>query len=175
MSVTPRAPRHTIRPQRLLRAAPGSYIAMTLFVAWLMNLLPWERWPGVPDLFALALIFWSLHAPRRVGLLVAFLGGLLLDTHSARLLGEHALAYSVMVYCAIMLRGRILRFGWLGQTLHILPILMLAQGVVYAMRGMLTGDWPNWWWMADGLVSAAMWPLASWLLQLPQSRRGDQT
>lgn len=165
----PRAtPHRTMTPERLLPAASGWFVVLTLFVAWLLNLLPWGRWPGVPDFFAIALFFWSVHAPRHVGMLVAFLGGLLLDVHNARLLGESALAYTLIVYWAIVLRGRIVRFGLVAQTLHVLPVLALSAGVMVSLRSLLLLSWPGWWWLADCVVTALAWPLASWLLQMPQ-------
>ena len=163
-------PQRVMTPQRLLRAASGWFIALTLFLAWLFNLLPWGRWPGVPDFFAVCLLFWSVHAPRRVGMLVAFVGGVLLDVHNAALLGEHALAYTLMVYWAIVLRARILRFGPLAQTLHVVPLVLLANGLMVALRSLVELQWPGWWWIADSMVTAALWPLVSWLLQLPQRR-----
>lgn len=162
------APRRTMTPQRLLRAASGWFIALTLFVAWLLNLLPWGRWPGVPDFFGVVLFFWCVHAPRRVGMLVAFVGGILLDVHNARLLGESALVYTLLVYWAIVLRGRILRFGLVGQTLHVLPVFLIATAAMVALRSILTMSLPGWWWIADCAISAALWPLLTWLLQLPQ-------
>jgi len=42
----------------------------------LLNILPWGRSPSVPDFMAVALVFWNVHQPRRVGVGVAFLFGL---------------------------------------------------------------------------------------------------
>ena len=161
-------PRRTMTPQRLLRAASGGFIALTLFVAFLLNLLPWGRWPGVPDFFGVVLFFWCVHAPRRVGMLVGFMGGILLDVHNARLLGEYALVYTLLVYWAIVLRGRIVRFGLFGQTLHVLPVFVVATAVMVGLRSILTLSAPGWWWIFDCMTTAVLWPLLTWLLQLPQ-------
>lgn len=161
-------PRRIMRPERLLGEARPWFIALTLFLAWLLNLLPWGNWPGVPDFFAICLVFWSVNAPRYVGMLVAFLGGLLLDVHNAALLGEHALAYVLMAYWAMVFRARIVRFGPVGQTLHVFPILLVASAGMVLVRSLLELAWPGWWWMADILASAVLWPLACWLLKLPQ-------
>ncbi|TSH99051.1 rod shape-determining protein MreD [Verticiella sediminum] len=161
-------PRRSMKPQRLLGAASGWFVAVTLFASWLLNLLPWGRWPGVPDFFGIVLLFWSVHAPRRVGMTVGFVGGLLLDVHNARLLGESALAYTLIVYWAVAWRGRILRFGPAAQTLHVLPVVVLSLGAMVALRSLLLLTWPGWWWLADCLVTALLWPFVTWLLQLPQ-------
>lgn len=155
-------------PQRLLREASGWFVALTLFLGWLLNLLPWGRWPGVPDFFAICLMFWCLHEPRRVGMLAGFVGGLLLDVHNAALLGEHALAYTLMVYWVTVLRSRLVRFAPWEQIFHILPIMVLANGATVCVHYLLGTSAPGWWWVADSLVAALLWPVASWLLQLPQ-------
>ena len=53
--------------------------------------------PYRPEWVPLILIFWSLLAPERFSLLTAFWMGLLLDTLSGALLGQHALALVVVV------------------------------------------------------------------------------
>eukprot|EP01038_Epipyxis_sp_PR26KG_P019960 gene19960-28252_t len=72
------------------RAAGG---CATVAGAFFLNLCPWGSWGWVPDFVALTLVFWSIYQPRRVGIGVAFMMGLIMDVHSASLLGENALAY----------------------------------------------------------------------------------
>jgi len=49
-----------------------------------------------PDVLALALVFWNVHQPRRVGMGAAFVFGLLMDVHEGALFGQHALAYTIV-------------------------------------------------------------------------------
>lgn len=67
-------------------------------MALLLNLLPTAAWPILPDWLALVLVFWSVREPRRVGMGLAFLGGIAMDVANAGLLGQHALAYVLAVY-----------------------------------------------------------------------------
>src|SRR5260364_373261 len=69
-----------------------------------------RQWPGAPDFVALVLLFWDIHQPRKVGIGIAFALGLLMDVHDASLLGEHALAYTLLSYGAIMIHRRVLWF-----------------------------------------------------------------
>ncbi len=69
---------------QLLLPVNPFFIGMTLLVACLFNMLPLGRQPGMPDLLAVALAFWNVHQPRRVGVGLAFLFGLLMDVHQAR-------------------------------------------------------------------------------------------
>ncbi len=74
-------------PQYLLRPVNPGFIAFSFVLAFLFNLMPWGHMQWIPDLVALVLVFWNIHQPRRVGMVVAFLLGLLMDVHEARLLG----------------------------------------------------------------------------------------
>ena len=79
-------------PRYILLPVSSGFILLSLIAAFMLNLLPWGQWIGVPDFVALVLVFWSVHQPRKVGIGVAFFMGLLMDVHDASLLGENALA-----------------------------------------------------------------------------------
>ncbi len=69
-----------------------------------------------PDFIALTLIYWVVYHPRRVGFLPAWLLGLTMDVADGSLFGQHALAYAVMMYLAILLHRRIVMFGMRHQS-----------------------------------------------------------
>ena len=83
---------------QLLLPVNPFFIALTLAVALAFNLLPVGRQPAMPDLLALALAFWNVHQPRRVGVGLAFVFGMLMDVHQGALLGQHALSYTVLSF-----------------------------------------------------------------------------
>ena len=84
------------RPNYILLPVSPLFIAFSLTCAFMLNLLPWGHWVGVPDFVALTVVFWGIHQPRKVGIGVAFSMGLLMDVHDATLLGENALAYTLL-------------------------------------------------------------------------------
>ena len=94
-------PRSRVPTEHLLLPVEPRFIWLTLFLAWLLNLLPWGQVGGIPDALAICLVFWSVHEPRRVGMLTAFIFGILMDVHGSARLGEHALSYTLMVYLAL--------------------------------------------------------------------------
>ncbi len=156
------------------------FIGFTLVTALMLNLLPLpplvplaSRTPwlmALPDWVALTLVFWSIHQPRRVGLTIAWVLGLIVDINHASLLGEHALAYATLSYFAITLHRRVRWFGAAGQIAHVLPLLLGAQGVILLIR-LAAGDaFPGWPYFAASLVSVALWPLVTLLLLAPQRR-----
>jgi rod shape-determining protein MreD len=154
----------------LLRPVNPAFIWFTLFLALAANLLPWGRTPLVPDFLALALVFWNVHQPRRVGIGAAFVFGLLMDVHDAALFGEHALAYTLLSYGAISLHRRILWFPPGAQALHVLPLLFVAQVASLLIRMWVGGVFPGWSYFAESVIGAALWPVISWLLLAPQRR-----
>lgn len=158
------------RPQYLLRPANPVFIWFSLVMALLLNLLPWGKTPFIPDFLALSLIFWNVHQPRRVGIGAAFLFGLLMDVHEGALLGQHALAYTLISYGAITLHRRIQWFPLGAQAVYVLPLLLIAQAATLAIRLWVGGEWPGWLYFGESLVGAALWPFVSWLLLAPQRR-----
>ncbi|MDR2153930.1 MAG: rod shape-determining protein MreD [Burkholderiaceae bacterium] len=154
----------------LLLPANPIFIWGSLAIALLIDFLPLGRVVWVPDVLAVVLVFWSVHQPRRVGLLAAFVFGLALDVHQAALLGQHALAFSVLIYFAIMLHRRILWFSLLGQAIQLLPLFAVAHAVTTALRLIGGGALPGWQALLAPLLEMALWPIVSTLLLAPQRR-----
>lgn len=161
-------------PHYILLPASPAFITVSLLLAFFLNLLPWGHVVGVPDFVAVVLVFWSIHQPRKVGIGVAFFMGLLMDVHDAALLGENALAYTLLSYFAIMIHRRVLWFPARTQALHVLPLLLLTQTVQLAVRLLVSGKFPGWLYFAESFVSAALWPVVSWILLAPQRRAIDR-
>jgi rod shape-determining protein MreD len=88
-----------------------------------------------PDWVAVVLLFWSLTAPRRFSLLTAFWVGIVLDTLSGSLLGQHALALLVIVYIAerLHLQIRVFPVSQLGLT--VLALLGLYEFILFWIDG----------------------------------------
>ncbi|WP_299022711.1 MULTISPECIES: rod shape-determining protein MreD [unclassified Tepidimonas] len=163
------------RGQALLLPANPTFVWVTLAAAFVLQVLQGLLSPAawLPDWMALVLVFWIVHQPLRVGVGVAFVAGLGLDVHQGVLLGQHALAYTVMGYLAVTLHRRVLWFDWLGQTLHVLPLLAVAFGVQVLVRAVAGhGAPPAWAWVSP-LLTAALWVPATGLLLAPQRRAPD--
>jgi rod shape-determining protein MreD len=161
-------------PHYILLPVNPVFIAFSLIAAFLLNMLPWGQWPGVPDFVAVAVVFWSIHQPRKVGIGIAFFMGLLMDVHDASLLGQNALAYTLLSYFAIMIHRRVLWFPLVTQALHILPLLLMAQTVQLVVRLIVSGQFPGWLYFAESFVAALLWPIATMILLAPQRRAVDR-
>src|SRR5207237_8941155 len=155
---------------QILLPARMSTIIGSFAAALFLNFLPWRDLRLVPDFVALVLAFWCVRQPRLVGLGVAWTLGLLADAGNGVLLGQHALAYSLLAFLAVWLSRRILWFGPMLQALHIAVILLVTQAAALVVRQAAGDPFPGWAIVVSPLISAALWPVATWLLLLPHRR-----
>lgn len=160
--------------EKLLLPANPLFIAFTLIVALLIDMVPLGRVAAMPDVLAVVLVFWGVHQPRRVGVLWAFIFGLLIDVHDGALLGQHALAYSGLSFGAILLHRRLPWFSVMAQAVQVAPLFFAAHVLALVVRMMVGGMWPGWSTLLAPLLEAALWPLASMLLLAPQRRAPDR-
>lgn len=158
---------------QLLLPVNPVFIWFSLLLALAFNLVPLGRTPALPDLLALVLVFWNVQQPRRIGVGVAFLFGLLMDVHDSAVLGQHALAYTLLSFFAITIHRRLLWFDLLTQALHILPLFLAAHAVSLAVRMLVGGMFPGWELMLAPVFESLLWPVVSLLLLAPQRRPPD--
>lgn len=163
--------------QQLLLPANPVFIWGSMVAALLLNLMQnmvlFGRAPWVPDLLAVALVFWTVHQPQRVGIGAAFCFGLFMDVHQGALLGQHALSYTVLSFFAITLHRRLLWFTVPSQALQVLPLFAAAHAVELLLRMVAGGAFAGFSMLWAPLLEAAIWPLASVLLLAPQRRAPD--
>ena len=143
------------RPHYILLPVSPLFIAFSLACAFLLNLLPWGHFIGAPDFVALVLVFWGIHQPRKVGIGMAFFMGLLMDVHDATLLGENALAYTLLSYLAIMIHRRVLWFPVMTQAVHVFPLLLITQTIQVVVRLIVAGKFPGWLHFIESVVAIA--------------------
>lgn len=156
--------------QRILLPVRAGTILGSLALALLADFLPWRNVALAPDFVALVLVFWCVQQPRLVGLGAGWLLGLLIDVGNGVLLGQHALAYSMLAFASITLSRRILWFPLWAQALHVAVLLLFAQGVSALVRLAAGADSPGWAICVGPLVGAVLWPVVSTLLLMPQRR-----
>ena len=164
-----------MRPgQQLLLPANPAFIWFSLLSALMFNMLLnmglWGRSAWVPDLLAVTLVFWSVHQPLRIGVGVAFVFGLAMDVHQGALLGQHALAYTVLGFLAISMHRRLLWFGVPNQAVQVLPLFMAAHVLELLVRMASGGSFPGLTYFIAPVLEAMLWPVVSVLLLAPQRR-----
>jgi rod shape-determining protein MreD len=158
------------RPQHILLPVRVTTIVASFALALFVNFLPWRDPALAPDFVALVLAFWCVRQPRLVGLGIGWLLGLLTDAGTGVLLGQHALAYSMLAFGALTLSRRIQWFPMSQQSLHVALLLVAAEIVAMAVRLATGSDFPGWRLLVGPLLGAALWPALTFVLLIPQRR-----
>jgi rod shape-determining protein MreD len=145
----------------------GYIIAISLFIAFALTLLPmpvWAMWMR-PAWVLLVLIYWNIADPENIGLGMAWFMGILLDVLNGSLLGEHALAMTMTSYFVVKMHIRIKMFSLLQQILCILLFVFLYQLIIYCVQGFI-GELPRskLYWMSS-LISMLLWPCVVTLIR----------
>lgn len=147
-------------------------IAGSFVVAFILASITGPAWlePLRPDWVALVLIYWCLAMPDRIGLGTAWLVGLLLDVVYGSLLGQHALAKTLVAFLVLKLHLRIRIFPEWQQALVIGLILVINHIIIIWVRGISgQADAPGTLWFTI-IVGIAVWPLVFNLLRKTRRR-----
>jgi rod shape-determining protein MreD len=112
-----------------------------------------------PDFLVLVVFYWSIESPRAGGLFLAFAAGLALDVIRGVVLGQHALALTLMAAWATYLRLRLRVFSVLSQSLTIFALLTGYQFILFWVDG-ATGNPVTTFsrWLAP-IIGGLIWPL----------------
>jgi rod shape-determining protein MreD len=110
----------------------GLYI-LSVVAAMILRIAPLPEFAKGfnPDWVLLVLIYWSLAVPENVGIFNAWFVGLLTDVLTYRMLGQHALGYSLAIYLCLNLHKRLRRFPLFQQALFILTVLFISQALLF--------------------------------------------
>jgi rod shape-determining protein MreD len=140
---------------RRLPMALSALVALGLAILPLPSLLDALR----PDVLLLVVLYWSIEQPRAGGLSLAFFSGLALDVVHGVVLGQHALALTLIAAWATNLRLRIRVFSILSQSLTVFALLTGYQFILFWIDG-ATGNPVTTLsrWLAP-VVGALLWPL----------------
>lgn len=167
-----------MRPgKQLLLPARPLFIWTSLIVAMLCNMLQnmglWGRAAWIPDILAVVLVFWTVHQPLRVSIGAAFVFGLLMDVHQGGLLGQNAMAYTVLSFFATTIHRRLLWFSLPSQAAQVFPLFAASHAIELLVRMVGGGTFPGMHIVLAPVLEALLWPLASIVLLVPQLRAPD--
>ncbi|SFN93595.1 rod shape-determining protein MreD [Formivibrio citricus] len=152
---------------QILRPVGTHFIVLTFLAALLGNLLPWQATLAnfAPDFVALLLIYWTLNQPRRIGVGVGFLLGILMDVGDGTVLGQHALAYSVIAFLTLWRNRQISVAPFWQQAISAFLLLLLSQLIMYLVRSTMGAPFVGWSYFAGPVIAAPLWtPLANLML-----------
>jgi rod shape-determining protein MreD len=145
---------------------PYGRIFFTVLLALFLSVVPVPAWfdAARPAFLVLTVLYWSIAVPRAGGLTLGWMAGLALDIFQGSLLGQHALAVSLVTYLAVREHQKIRSKPVFQQSLIVMGLLFVYEFVVFAIDGwsghVLFG--PLRW--LQILTGAVLWPLAAGLL-----------
>ncbi len=143
-----------------MRQGTGA-VWFTFLLTYVVMILPvseWVQWAW-PEWTTMALIYWTMTLPSRVGILTGWVLGLGLDVLLGTVLGQHALVLALVAYFSLVLHRRIRVYPILQQSFIVfllvgLQLLMLR--FVQAAVGSVPSSLLYW---LPCLVSALLWPV----------------
>lgn len=156
------------------RPVSNLFIALSIIAALFMNGLPWEGvWLMLrPDFVALAILYWCMHKPWRVGIGLSWTVGILADVADASLFGQHALAYSLLAFGGVVLHRRLQMFDLRQQTTHVFGILALTYAV-YALVHWQVNGYVVWLYFMGCITSTLLWTPLSIMFQAMRQVSAD--
>ena len=133
---------------------------MTFVVGFVLSALPLPEtiidWR--PCWLAMLLIYWCMALPERVGILSAWLLGLLFDVQQSFILGQHALGFIFLAYVIIKNHKRMRVYPLLQQSLVVCLYILIFQAImllVMLLSGTITYTWFYW---LPAFTSMLIWP-----------------
>jgi rod shape-determining protein MreD len=149
----------------VLKPANGTvYIVLTLLCAMVLQLLPLPTVMELsrPEFVLMALIYWSMALPNRIGVSAAWITGLFVDVLLGTPLGINALAYSLIVYVIARFYLQLRQYPYWQQALIIFALVLLAKLVNLVMNTNVEGIYI----LIPAIISALLWPFNYLLLRL---------
>ena len=146
----------------------GGWVILLSFVITLMlTALKLPEWALIwrPAWVALALIYWCMALPHRIGVAVAFMLGLALDVLSGALLGQHGLALSLVAFITHKLHRRVRVLPLWQQGLSIFALLLVYQGIIVWINGIQGAQVDSLALWTAPLTSMMLWPWVFILLR----------
>jgi rod shape-determining protein MreD len=101
-------------------------IHLSITVCLILMLIPWHGWLKTiqPYWLALAIIYWSIEAPRKCGLFTAFFYSILLDVLYGSLFGKHGFSMVAMVFIISKIHKRLKMTSFWQLSLMIGALLL---------------------------------------------------
>lgn len=135
-------------------------ITTTLLIALILALVPmpdWTIWLR-PAWVLMVLIYWAMMAPYQISVGTAWFMGLIVDLLNGTLLGEHALAYTIVVYFVSKMHIRLRMYPLLQQGMSIFGFVLMYQFIIYCIQGFI-GQLPgsHLYWLSS-VTSMLLWP-----------------
>lgn len=154
------------------RASRPQPIIISIIAALMLAIAPVPDWAEAfrPDWVALTLIYWAMNLPGTYSVGGAWIIGMVLDVAQGTLLGQHALALSLIIYVTVKFHLQMRQFPTLQMSATVFALLVLYQFILFWINGVAGFNAPavNYW--GPVIAGALIWPLVTMLFAGPRYR-----
>lgn len=147
-------------------------ILLTTTLALVLTLVPLGDWyqQHAPQWLLLTALYWCIHSPGRVGLVYAWLMGLLLDVGTAGLLGANALLFTLGAALVLALRQMLSVATPIQQALFIAGLSTVYLLFSLWIQGGITSSMALLDYLSRALANLLAWPLITLVFYLIRAR-----
>lgn len=147
------------------RAANHLPIIISIIAALMLTIVPLPEIaePYRPDWVALTLIYWSMRFPKSYSVGGAWIVGIVLDVAQGTLLGQHALALSLVIYISVKFHLQFRQFPVTQLAATVFALLALYQFILFWVNGVAGVSAPAATYWGPVISGTAIWPLISFL------------
>lgn len=152
-------------------SAGGWLILLTLLVAMVLAVLhlpeTWPEWLGWlrPAWVAMVIFYWVMALPHRLGLISAWLVGLLLDVLQADPLGLNGVLLAGITYIAWRFYERLRMYSVVQQCGIVFLLVLAGESVRVLVQDLIFSRGWSWGVVLTALVSMLVWPFLFLLLE----------
>jgi len=153
-------------------------IWITIFVGMVLAVLPMPQFlpPELgflrPDWVAMVLVYWTIALPNRVGILMAWLAGIMVDVLLGSLIGQHALSYVLIAYVTGSLYQRFRMFSVWQQATILFALLGLNQLIGFWIESIVGLTSWSLWYFLPAVSGSFLWPSVFLTLRYLRRRIG---
>lgn len=147
--------------QRRQNGGSWVIILLSFIIALMVAILPLPESIALykPDLVALVLVYWCVLAPKKVGVGLGWVAGLIVDVMQFGLLGQNALSKTVLAFLVIRFGERIRYFSLLQQSIVVFVLLSIDTAILVLIRNVVSGTKLEIWAWMPTVTSMVLWPI----------------
>ena len=141
-------------------------IIVSIVIALMLTMAPMPGWADTfrPAWVVLTVIYWSMIFPSNYSVGAAWISGLVIDVAQGTLLGQHALALSIVIYLTVKFYLQLRQFPLLQLMATVFALLTLYQFILFWVNGVVGISLPASTYWGPVIAGTIVWPLVSALL-----------
>lgn len=142
-------------------------ILLSFLVAYVLAVLALPQWLlwGRPEWVALAVIYWTIALPHRVGIATALLLGIGLDVLEGAVIGQNTFALVVVALLSLMLYQRLRVYSLVQQAGVVFVLIGINQLICQWVQNLEGAGAPTLLFLLPAFSSALLWPVVLHILR----------